>query len=215
MSESTTVVPTTPAAPVAAAATPDAGAVTPAAVTEPVQPFRTFASQEDLDKFVAKSKRQAERKALNDQAKALGYEDWEEMSEALQPLRRAGSAASGDAPATTPTPGPEGTTAAAPTAAAQPDEASRLRMALQVGTKLNLPTALVGRLMGATAEEMEADAQALLGLMTTPRGPGIPPAVQQGQPVTFTRKQLQDPAFVREHIKEIQQASREGRIVDS
>lgn len=216
MSEQT-VVPTTPAAPVAAATTPDAGVVTTAAVTEPVQPFRTFASQEDLDKFVAKSKRQAERKALNDQAKALGYEDWEEMSEALQPLRRAGSAVSGDAPNAAVTPGPEGTVAAAPNqpTTTQPDEASRLRMALQVGTKLNLPTALVGRLMGATAEEMEADAQALLGLMTTPRGPGIPPAVQQGQPVTFTRKQLQDPAYVREHQAEILQAAREGRIVDS
>jgi len=211
MSEETTTL-TTPASPATPAATPDAGAVTTAAVTEPVQPFRSFASQEDLDKFVSKSKRQAERKALNDQAKALGYEDWEEMSEALQPLRRAGSAASGDAPNAAVTPG---TAAATPAAPAQPDEASRLRMALQIGTELNVPTALVARLQGATADEMRADAQALMGLMTAPRGPGIPPAVQQGHPVTFTRKQIQDPAYVREHQAEILQAAREGRIVDS
>ena len=146
---------------------------------------------------------------MNQQAKEAGFDDWEHMQESVAATRQP--------PATTPTPGPEGTVAAAPNqpAAAQPDEASRLRMALQVGTKLNLPTALVGRLQGATAEEMEADAQALLGLMTAPRGPGIPPAVQQGQPVTFTKTQLQNPAFVREHQAEIMQAAREGRIVDS
>lgn len=205
MSEQTT--PTTPAAPVAAAATPDAGAVTTAGqeTQAPAQPFAVF---DTADAFNKRLDRES-RKLLNKQAKALGFEDWQDMQESVAATRQP--------PATTPTPGPEGTVAAAPNqpTAAQPDEASRLRMALQVGTKLNLPTALVGRLQGATAEEMEADAQALLGLMTTPRGPGIPPAVQQGQPVTFTRKQLQDPAYVREHQAEIMQAAREGRIVDS
>lgn len=207
MSEQT-VTPTTPAAPVPPATTPDAGAVTPAG-QEPQAPAQPFAVFDTADAFNKRLDRES-RKLLNKQAKALGFEDWQDMQESVAATRQP--------PAETPTPGPaEGTTAAAPNqpTAAQPDEASRLRMALQVGTKLNLPTALVGRLQGATAEEMEADAQALLGLMTAPRGPGIPHAPTQGQPVTFTKTQLQNPAFVREHQAEIMQAAREGRIVDS
>ncbi len=88
-------------------------------------------------------------------------------------------------------------------------------MAIQAGTKLNLPTALVLRLQGSTVAEMEADAQSLLGLMTAPRGPGIPNVPTQNQPVTFTKAQLQDAKFVREHKDEILRAGREGRIVDS
>lgn len=214
MSDQPTVAtPTTPAAPVPPAQTPDAGAVTTAAVTPaaetPAQPFKTFASQEELDKFMAKSKSQAGRKALNEQAKALGFEDWQDMEDSVAATRQP--------PAATPT--PDAATPAPATPAGLPlgtDEASRLRMALKVGSDLNLPAALVGRLQGATVEEMTADAQSLLGLMTAPpRGPGIPPVPQQNQPVTFTRTQLQDPVFVREHQTEIMQAAREGRIVSS
>jgi len=207
MSEETTT-PTTPASLATPAATPDAGAVTTAAqpVTQTPAAEQPFATFPDAKSFNAKVGREA-RKLMNQQAKEAGFDDWEHMQESVAATRQP--------PAATPTPGPEGTAAATPAAPAQPDEASRLRMALQIGTELNVPTALVARLQGATADEMRADATALLGLMTAPRGPGIPPAVQQGHPVTFTRKQIQDPAYVREHQAEILQAAREGRIVDS
>jgi hypothetical protein len=172
------------------------------------QPFRSFKSQAELDTFMAKSKSQAGRKALNDQAKALGYEDWEEMKDALQPLRRT----------TTPENPQEspGTTPAPTQVQSDQGEAKRLKLALSVASDLGLPTALVSRLQGDTTEEMTADANRLLALFQQPvRGPGIPPAPTQNRPVTFTRVQLQDAAFVREHVKEIMQASAEGRIVDS
>jgi hypothetical protein len=164
------------------------------------QPFATFP---DAKSFNSKVSREA-RKLMNAQAKEAGFEDWADMQDSVAATRQP--------PAATPTPDAAPATPATP---AQPDEASRLRMALQVGAELNLHPALVGRLQGATREEMTADAQALLGLMTAPRGPGIPPVVQQNQPVTFTKAQLQDPKYVREHQAEIMQAAREGRIRDS
>lgn len=90
-------------------------------------------------------------------------------------------------------------------------------MALQVATERGLPTALVSRLQGNTAEEMAADADQLLGLVAGAgrAGPGIPPAPRSPQTTTFTRAQLRDPAFVRANAAAIQQAAREGRIVES
>lgn len=145
------------------------------------------------------------RKQMNEYAKEQGFSDWQHMSDTLNTLRQG---ASGQQPAQQPV--------AQPAVPQGPSEADRLRTALQVGAKLNLPAAIVARLQGSTAEEMEADAQTLIGLMGNgQRGPGIPSAPQSGQPVTFTQAQLADPKFVREHAAEIQQAAREGRIVRS
>lgn len=100
-----------------------------------------------------------------------------------------------------------------------PSESARLTMALQVGAKLNLPVALISRLQGSTPEEMEADAQTLLGVMgsgaTVARGPGVPAVPAGGQPLTITRTQMQDPKFVRENADAIRRAKAEGRIVNS
>lgn len=197
-----------------AAETPNAGAGQQAdsQQTETAQPFRTFKDQAELDAFMAKSKRQAERKALNAQAKELGYEDWEEMREALQPLRRA----------QTPDPTKLGnaqesqdSAPATPAAQSAADEAKRLRMALSVASELGLPATLIPRLQGETPEEMAKDAQQLLGLFQQPaKGPGIPAAPKTNQVVTFTRTQLQDAKFVRANKDAIMLAAREGRIVD-
>lgn len=196
--------PTPNAGAVDRAATPNAGA----AAESQAQPFAVFP---DAKSFSQKVSREA-RKLMNEQAKAAGFDDWQHMQDSLAALRQPQTA--------TPTPeNPQEGQAAtpAPTAApVAPDEAKRLRMALSVASDLNLPTALVARLQGETTEEMTADANRLLALFQqSPRGPGIPPAPKQNQPVTFTRAQLQNPAFVREHQAEIMQAAREGRIVDS
>lgn len=188
---------------------PDAGAGQQAepTTTEP-KPFATFP---DAKSFNQKVSREA-RKLMNDQAKAAGFDDWQHMQESLAALRQ--PPAKQDAPEN-----PQESQQATPAPpAAQPatDEAKRLRMALSVASELGLPTTLVTRLQGTTPEEMKADAEQLLGIIQQPqRGPGIPPAPTQNRPVTFTRAQLQDPKFVREHAEEILRAQREGRIVNS
>lgn len=184
--------------------TPNTEAGQPVAqpVTEAPAPFAVFQDAKAFNQRLARET----RKQMNEQAKAAGFDDWAHMQETLGALRQAPTAAVT----------PEAVTPVAqPQAPVLPDEAARLRMAIQTGTKLNLPTALVLRLQGETVAEMEADAQSLLGLMTAPRGPGIPNVPQANQPVTFTKAQLQDAKFVREHKDEILRASREGRIVDS
>ena len=212
MSDSQTV-PTTP--------TPaDNGATTqqgqPPATTTPAtpaaeQPYKAFANQAELDSFVKGAKTQAERAGVRKLAKDLGFEDVDEMRETLASLRQA----QGGGAAASPGVAPETPTSQA---TSQPD-AARLQMALAVGTKLNLPAALIGRLQGGTEAEMEADATTLLGLMgggaTQQRVPGIPPVPAGNQPVTFTQTQLQDPKFVRANIEAIRKASAEGRIVRS
>lgn len=146
---------------------------------------------------------------MNTFAKQAGFDDWAHLSETLTTLRQG---ASGQATQPGAQPQPEQGTPAQQS----PNDADRLRMAIQVGARLNLPAALVSRLQGDTAEAMEADAQQLLGLMGTgtPRA-GIPPAPQSQQPTTFTRQQLQDPAFVRANADAIRRAAAEGRIVNS
>lgn len=208
--------PTTPApAENGATPTPQAAPPAQAAQAQPQAeaaqtPFRAFASQKELDEFVKGSKSQAGRAALKKLATDLGFEDADEMRETLQTLRQAQG---GNQPLTPTEPG-----ASAPTSQG-PDQASRLLMALGVGVKLSLPATLIKRLQGNTPEEMEADAQELLGQMgsntATPRGPGIPPPPNGNPPVTFTRTQLSDAKFVREHAAEIQAAAKEGRIVRS
>lgn len=174
------------------------------------QPFKVFASQEELDRFMADRAKRAERKALNTQARALGYDDWQEMQDALQAIRKPGSEAGKGAKPSSETATSEGNNG--------PSEAERYRMMLTVAGELNLPAALIGRLQGNTVDEMRADAQSLLGLLqpgAAASRPNIPAAPQGGQPVTFTQKQLQDPVFVRTHKDEIMKAAREGRIVRS
>lgn len=193
--------PTTPATPAPSSGPPVTGGATAAAV----QPYRAFADQKELDDFVKGAKTQAERSAIRKMAKDLGFEDADEMREALGTLRQAQGAGAGAQPNTPETP------------AAASNQPNRLEMALAVGTELNLPIALVNRLQGNTPEEMKADANILLGLMSNgqARPPGIPPVPAGTTPVTFTATQLKDPAFVREHTAAIQQAAREGRIVRS
>lgn len=175
------------------------------------QPYATFP---DAKTFETRMQREA-RKLMNQRAREAGYEDWDDMQAALPPDKGGGAGtqtAGGKQPGKDK--GADGSI-----------EADRLRMALTVGAKLNLPAALVSRLQGSTPEEMEADAQALLGLMTPQGGqgqqggqrqPGIP-LVQnnQNQPTTFTRAQLRDAEFVRKNADAIRQAHREGRIVNS
>lgn len=177
----------------------------------PTEPYRAFATQGDLDGFVQERVKRAERSALKKLATELGFEDADELKDALQPLRRGQGGGQSVQPGTpdaiTPTNAP----------AAPSQDAARLMMALQVGAELNLPAALIARLQGDTLEAMKADAQTLVALMGTgtQRGPGIPPVPGGGQPVTITRTQLSDPKWVREHAEEIRQASAEGRIVRS
>jgi len=169
------------------------------------QPFAVFP---DAKSFEARVKREA-RKMLNEAARAAGYDDWEHMQSEIGQRQPAPTSSGTNVPASS-------------QAAATSAEAERLQMALQVGARLNLPVALVARLQGRTPEEMEADAQQLLALIR-PQGqqapavqsPGIPSVPQTNQPTVFTRAQLQDPKFVREHADEIRKAAREGRIVNS
>lgn len=183
------------------------------ATTQPAtgQPFRAFASQAELDDFVKGSKSQAERAAIRKLAKDLGFEDAEEMRQALQSLRQGQG---GDGPAPSPST-PE--TTATTTTAEGPSASARLAMAIKVGAEMNLPAALINRLQGDTEEEMRADAQQLLGMVGSgaTRGPGIPPVPAGNSPVTFTRTQLQDAKFVRANAAAIRQAHAQGRIVNS
>lgn len=220
MSDSqTTTVPTTPHVPAgqpngqptpAATPAPSAPATPSAEPTQQTQePYRAFASQDELDTFVKGAKSQAERSAVRKLAKDMGFEDADEMREALASLRQAQG---GQQPAQ---PGAE-----SPAQTAQPNaDATRLSMALKVGAELNLPAALISRLQGDSEEAMKADAEALIGLMGsgTPasRGPGIPPVPAGNQPVTFTRAQLGNAKFVRENADAIRQAAAQGRIVNS
>lgn len=175
---------------------------------QPGQPFAVFQTAES---FNTRLQREA-RKELDNHAKAAGFDNWQAFLDARSTQPQAPAAASAPPPSA-----PEpAATPTAPAPPSTPDEVTRLRMALQVATEKGLPPALIARLQGDTPEAMAADADVLLGLVQRPpAGPGIPPAPRNGQTVTFTRAQLKDPAFVREHATEIQRAAREGRIVES
>ncbi len=192
---------------------PDAGAsTTPAG--QPIEAPQAdtysapFASFPDAQTFNKRMEREA-RKRQNQAAQELGFDDWQHMQTDLAAQRQAAT----PDPETPPTPDAPQQPVSPPS---QPDEAKRLRMALSVAQELNLPAALIGRLQGETVEAMTADAQSLVALMQQSQGrtPGIPSAPQGGQPVTFSRAQMSDPAFVRQHADEIQRAAREGRIVN-
>lgn len=205
--------------------TPDAGAdnqqagTTQQQAAEPEsEPFAVFPTSESFMRRLG----QETRRELNRHAEQAGYESWEAMLEAAGSGTQGGPEAAGGEtdPEATPEAAPEGEPDPDAGIEAPPplDEAKRLRMALKVGAEKNLPPALIMRLQGESEDEMAADADTLLGLVgqsNRPSGPGIPPAPRANQQATtFTRAQLRDPKFVREHAEEIQRAADAGRIVD-
>lgn len=246
MSDQTT--PSTPAAPQAPPAgqsgdngTPHAGAGgnggqqpnTPAgsqAQAQPAQPqtppagepYRTFATQKELEDFFVDRAKRAERSGVRQLAKEFGFEDVDDFRDAVRTLRGPNSGAANGGQQQPGSQNPQSQPAGAP----GPD----LAMAIRVAAKLNLPATLIPRLQGGTDEEMEADAQSLMALMgqngsaATPaqplpnaqRAPGIPPVPPTNQPVTLTRSFLrQNPQWVRANRAAVEAAQREGRIVDS
>ena len=160
---------------------------------QPAQSTQPFAIFPDSTSFNARLDREV-RKNQEKLAKDLGYDSFDAMKSVIpqrQPVQ-----------------------AAQPT---QPD--NRLQTALAVAVEMGLPVNLVGRLQGSTPEEMKADAESLIRLLGSPQQqqqpkPTIPNApTGSGQPVTFTRAQMSNPAFVRENQAAIMQAAREGRIL--
>ena len=152
------------------------------------------------------------RKSLDAQAVELGFDTWQAFLDSRTAATPPASAQPPE-PETPPAePEPDATPATPPAL----DEAARLRLAIEIGGDKGLHPALLSRLQGNTRAELEADADRLAQVVQrAPAGPGIPPAPRNGQTVTFTRAQLRDPAFVREHAADIQRAASEGRIVDS
>ena len=181
--------------PQGSAAAPDAGGQSQQAG----QPFAVFPDAESFNRRLARET----RKRLDTEAQAAGFETWQALLDSRAPAPAQPESQAGDQ---SPPAQPE-----------SPDEAARLRLSIVVGGDKGLPPALLSRLVGNTREELEADADRLLAVVqaSTSRGPGIPRAPQGEQTTTFTRAQLQNPAFVREHAAEIQQAAREGRIADA
>jgi hypothetical protein len=190
----------------AQAETPDAGA-TPAGQSTTEHPFAVFPTPESFQKRLDREARQR----LDGHAQELGFENWQAYLDSRnQEPEPPQAGAQAD---TAPEPGqPDGEQPAATL-----DEAARLRLAIEIGGDRGLPPALLTRLQGNSREELEADADRLLSVVQSgPRGPGVPRVRQSGnQSTTFTRSQMQDPAFVRANAQEIQRAAREGRIVDA
>lgn len=197
-----------PQAPSAQPQTPPAG-----------EPYRVFNTEADVTQFVQGRVVQAKRAAVREFAKEFGYEDPEDLKDAIRAIRDAnGGAAQG---------GSQSQPGEAPAPSQGPNEGQRLTMAVGVATKLGLPAALIPRLQGSTVEEMEADAQALTALLGAgngaaaptappPRAPGIPPAPGNTQPVTLTRSWLQaNPKWVRDNRQVVERAYKEGRVVES
>lgn len=165
----------------------------PAQSAQPTQPFAIFP---DSTSFNARLDREV-RKTQEKLAKDLGYESFDAMKSVIPQRQQAAQSTQ-------------------PTQSAQPD--NRLQTALAVAVDMGLPVNLVNRLQGNTPEEMKADAESLIkllgGAQQQPAKPTIPSAPSgNGQPVTFTRAQMGDPAFVRENKALIMQAAREGRIL--
>lgn len=184
----------------AASTTGDGGQQTPG--NQQSEPFAIF---ENADAFNKRMAREA-KKQMNAAASALGFESWEQMQGVFRP-NQTGDGGQQQQPGIT------------TNAQGAGNEAERLRMALSIAQKMNIPAALIGRLQGDTPEDMEADAAALMALVSgqTPATPTqrIPSAPNQERAVTFTRTQLQDAAFVRANTEAIRAAAREGRIVNS
>ncbi|SRR6266508_28653 len=75
---------------------------------------------------------------------------------------------------------------------------------LEVANKKGIPADLAGRLQGATAEELEADADRLLAFLKPKDGPGVPP-LAGGKPTRTFDLAGKTPA-------EIRKARAEGKI---
>lgn len=191
----------------------------------PAAPYRTFNTQEELDGFFADRAKRAQRSAIRELAKEFGFEDVDELRDAIGAIRgpRNGGAANNGGGNQ---PGGQNNAQAQPGAPAAPD----LQTLLRVAAKYNVPAALIGRLSGATEQELEQDAQTLLAAIpgaaahaapSSPnsqqaRQPGIPAADNSNQPVTITRSWMRDnPAWVRANRALVDEAQRTGRIVDS
>lgn len=56
------------------------------------------------------------------------------------------------------------------------------RQRLEIASKKGLPADLAARLQGATAEELERDADALLAFVKPAEGPGVPPPSRGSEP---------------------------------
>jgi hypothetical protein len=188
---------------------PNAGASTAAEpIAETPTQAEPFAVFPDAASFEKRLNRDA-RKQMNKHAKDLGYDDWQHMSDELTAQRQAATPAPEPTPAADAPKQPE-------TAPSGVSEAQRLRMALSVGEEFTLPVALIELLKGETVEAMTAHAQRLVAIVQQSQGrqPGIPAVPQGGKPVTFSRAQLSDAAFVRDHQADILRAAKEGRIVN-
>jgi predicted RNase H-like nuclease (RuvC/YqgF family) len=78
------------------------------------------------------------------------------------------------------------------------------RQRLEVATHKKLPPELADRLVGATPEELAADAERLLAFLKPASGPGVPPSGSGGRPAKLDLSSM-TPAQIR-------QAADEGKI---
>lgn len=72
------------------------------------------------------------------------------------------------------------------------------RLRLEVAGRKGIPTELANRLTGATAEEMEKDADSLLAFLKPKSGPGVPPATTIGQSTAVLDFLKMTPGKIRE-----------------
>jgi len=74
------------------------------------------------------------------------------------------------------------------------------RQRLEIATRKGLPVDLATRLQGETPEEIEADAERLLGFMKPATGPGVPPPAKGGAP-TAPELTKMSPAQIRKLLR--------------
>jgi hypothetical protein len=213
--QTNTAAPTQPAPQPAATApaAPPQGAAAPAG-----EPYKTFASQQELEGFIEGRANRAKRSGVRELAREFGFEDVDDFRDAIRAIR--GPNGSG---------APDGGQQTGHTASQQPGPAAGpdLAMAIQVTADLGLPAAIALRLRGSNKEEMTADAQSLAALMgaggsaaqtaplAQPRAPGIPSVPTGGQQQTISRSWMAaNPKWVRDNREIVEAASREGRIVN-
>jgi TolA-binding protein len=92
------------------------------------------------------------------------------------------------------------------------------RMRRDVADQYGLTPALAARLVGATRDELEADAEQVAALFSTKPKPVFGDVGQGARAASaqrvYTAKELNDHAFFMEHKADIHLAQREGRITD-
>lgn len=89
----------------------------------------------------------------------------------------------------------------------QAERAARTR--LEIATRKGLPVDLATRLQGETAEEIEADADALLKFLKPATGPGVPPS-GGGTPPRAINLDTMSPAEIRKLTPQQKQAAMQG-----